>query len=300
MRGAPLAQVRRLGRNLLTRRLPGESSLAATGRFVRWQLGSRLLGSPAVIPFVNDSRLVVARGMTGATGNYYYGLMEFEDMALTAHFLRPDDLFGDVGANVGVYTVLSSAVVGARSRAIEPLPHIARALLDNVAINGISDRVELYQVGIGAEAGTLRFSSGLDTMNHVLTSEEIDQPGQNVPVQTLDSIFSDEVPIMLKIDVEGYEWPVLQGAASVLSDPRLEAIIIELNSSGARYGMKDADIHAHLVKHGFSPYRYDPLKRRFSALDQYGSHNTAYLRKPEKARERVTTAPAFSVLGRTI
>jgi FkbM family methyltransferase len=269
-------------------------------RFFRWQIGSLLLGSAAVVPFVNDARLIVRRGMTGATGNLYYGLMEFEDMALTCHFLRPDDLFGDVGANVGVYSVLSSAVVGARSRAIEPLPHIARALLDNVAINNIPGRVELYEVGVGAEAGTLRFSSELDTTNHVLTSAETDQPGQDVPVRTLDAIFSDEVPIMLKIDVEGFEWPVLQGAKSILADPKLQVIIIELNNSGARYGVDDAEIHACLLEFGFSPYRYEPMKRRLLPVERYGSHNTAYLRRPEEAQERVATAPPFTVLGHVI
>src|SRR5438874_2610827 len=78
---------------------------AALSRWLRWQLGSRLLPYPVLYPWIGDAKLVVERGMTGATGNLYCGLHEFFDMALVLHFLRPGDLFLDIGANVGAYTV---------------------------------------------------------------------------------------------------------------------------------------------------------------------------------------------------
>ena len=68
-------------RHPLNRRHPG----AALARWLRWQLGCRLLPGPAVVPFVNGLCLIVQRGMTGATGNVYCGLHEFEDMALVLH-----------------------------------------------------------------------------------------------------------------------------------------------------------------------------------------------------------------------
>ncbi|WP_017364163.1 hypothetical protein, partial [Methylococcus capsulatus] len=92
---------------LLNHPLSQGRKLPALARFVRWQLGSRLLPGEVVCPFVNDACLVVRPGMTGATGNLYVGLHEFEDMAFLLHYLRPEDLFVDVGANVGSYTVLA-------------------------------------------------------------------------------------------------------------------------------------------------------------------------------------------------
>lgn len=53
----------------------------AIKRFVAWQVGSRLVPGPVAINFVNNARLLVSPGMTGATGNIYTGLHEFEDMA---------------------------------------------------------------------------------------------------------------------------------------------------------------------------------------------------------------------------
>lgn len=77
-------------------------------RFVRWQVGSRLLGNAAVMPFVADAQLLVRTGMQGATGNLYVGLLELEPMGFVLHVLKRDELLLDVGANVGVYSILAA------------------------------------------------------------------------------------------------------------------------------------------------------------------------------------------------
>ncbi|MFP6657430.1 MAG: FkbM family methyltransferase, partial [Pirellulales bacterium] len=123
--------------------------MAAMMRTLRWQVGSRLLSSGTVIPFTKRTRLLVKRGMTGATGNIYCGLHDFEDMAFVLHLLRTEDTFVDIGANVGTYTVLASGQVGARSIAIEPIPQTFEHLLDNVFLNRLNDRVTLHNCGAG-------------------------------------------------------------------------------------------------------------------------------------------------------
>ncbi|MBP7950713.1 MAG: hypothetical protein KA004_13765 [Verrucomicrobiales bacterium] len=85
----------------------------ALQRWLRWQIGSRVLRKPVIWDWIGDAKLVVETGMTGATGNLYCGLHEFADMALVLHLLRPEDGFADIGANIGSYSVLASAVVGA-------------------------------------------------------------------------------------------------------------------------------------------------------------------------------------------
>jgi hypothetical protein len=71
---------------------------------------------------------------------------------------------------------------------------------------------------------------------------------------------------MMKIDVEGFEANVIQGAPALLVQPLLQAVLIELNGLGARYGFSDADIHARLLDFGFHPVRYEPFDRRLVAL----------------------------------
>jgi hypothetical protein len=70
------------------------------------------------VPFVDDTKLLAdpAMGMAryGSYGAVFVcGLTEFEDMGFALHLLTDEDLFGDIGANVGFYSVLASGVRGA-------------------------------------------------------------------------------------------------------------------------------------------------------------------------------------------
>ncbi|MCA9257280.1 MAG: hypothetical protein KDA33_16655, partial [Phycisphaerales bacterium] len=118
-----------------------DRKLAALERFAAWQIRSRLSAGPHEVPFVNSTRLRASRGLYGATGNIYCGLHEFEDMGFVLHLLRKDDLFVDIGSNVGSYTVLASGAVGAHSIAVEPLKATFDHLMNNIRCNKIENLV---------------------------------------------------------------------------------------------------------------------------------------------------------------
>lgn len=273
----------------------GKSPQAAL-RLIRWQLGTRLLPVPHVMPYVEGTVLVMERGMTGATGNWYFGLHEFSDMAFVLHMLREDDLFADVGANVGSYSVLASGVTGARTIGFEPVPDTFRKLMRNVDINGIAHRFTGHNIGLSACEDTLRFTSGLDTVNHVVVGASVEDT-IDVPVRRFDDMLAGEVPVVIKIDVEGWEAEVVEGMPQTLADPRLLAIIAETNESSARYQAAGTDRFGEAMRtHGFTAYTYDPFKR---ALIKGGSsHNTIYARDLDAIKPRLATAAKRRVLDR--
>lgn len=277
-------------------------ALHALRRLARWQVGSRILGAAVAVPFVGSTRLLVTRGMTGATQNIYCGLHEFEDMAFVLHAMRPGELFVDVGANVGAYTVLAAGAAGCRCIAFEPLPETFRSLSDNIRLNDLAAGVVAVNAGVGAAPGRLRFTSAHDTMNHVLADGEADDACVEVPVQTLDDALRGERPVVIKIDVEGYEAEVLDGAARVLAEVSPLAVLIELNGSGRRYGHDDSALHRRLLDSGFSAASYDPLARAVSVHPSRDrtSGNTLYVKDIDAIRERVRTAPTYRVLDRMI
>ena len=80
--------------------LDANGRLSGIGRFARWQIATRLLpGATVAIPFPDRPRLLVSRGMYGATQNVYCGLNDFEDMSFLVHYLRQDDVFGCRGTH---------------------------------------------------------------------------------------------------------------------------------------------------------------------------------------------------------
>ncbi|HVO47240.1 MAG TPA: FkbM family methyltransferase [Steroidobacteraceae bacterium] len=275
--------------------------LSALARFARWQIGSRLLGGPVAVPFAGNTRLLVARGMTGATGNIYCGLHEFEDMAFVLHALRGDDLFVDVGANIGSYTVLAAGAVGCRCVSIEPVPVTYRRLQDNLALNSVLDRVDARNLAVGSCAGTVRFTADLDTVNHALAAGEAADSQITVPVDTLDAVMAGRLPAVIKIDVEGFETAVIEGASATLGSPSLRAVLLELNGSGDRYGYSDFSIHERMRSLGFAAMHYDPSHRRLSEIGNPASAgNTLYVRNAPDLQLRLTQAPRFPVLDTSI
>ncbi len=148
-------------------------------------------------------------------------------MAFLLHFLRPNDLFVDVGANIGAYTILASSEVKANTISIEPLESTYLKLIDNISINKIQENVKAFNIGLGSKIGKLYFIKSLDTINHVTLKEDIDTAV--VRIDTLDSLSKNEqCPVLIKIDVEGYETEVINGAEKTLANKLLKAIIIEL------------------------------------------------------------------------
>jgi FkbM family methyltransferase len=288
---------------ILQHPLNSQNRLKAIYRYILWQLGSRLVPGPVVVSFVNDAKLMVSPGMKGATVNIYTGLHEFEDMSFVLHTLRKGDVFVDVGANIGSYTVLAGAVVGAKCIAFEPILKTYLHLLQNIKLNGINELAEVYNVGVGKEHGVLEFTKGYDAINHVVSPNDHDSETVKVPVKMLDDLLEGVNPTLIKIDVEGYETNVVKGAHEVLSKNSLLAVIMEMNGSGERYGFDETALHHRMLDYGFQTFTYSPFERELISLNgkkNSKSGNTLYIRDVSCTLTRVKAACDFHVLGHTI
>ena len=285
--------------NLIFRHpLSGLFGLRGFGRFLSWQMSSRIDKRVHIHEWIEGTKFHVRSGETGLTGNIYVGLHEFADMGFLLHLLEPDDLFLDVGANSGSYTILASGVIGAKTTAFEPVPETFNRLLSNICINQLHDRVDAKQVGISSMNGVMQITTGDDTTNHFV-SGETSKNVVSVEVLTLDSACSGLAPSLIKIDVEGWEMSVLSGAEKILSQKSLLAIILEINGRGQDLGVTDEKIVNHLMSYEFLAYRYDPLTRKISKITgrNFDGGNTIFIRNIDECRNRIQASPTFRVLG---
>jgi FkbM family methyltransferase len=146
-------------------------------------------------------------------------LSDRRERALLSQFIRPGMNVVDVGANIGIYTRFLSRLVASSGRvhAFEPAPMNFKHLQKNV---GAFSNTLLNQKAVGERTGSIKlfFSNELNVDHRTFDSgdkrEIID-----VPVVSLDEYFNagDRVDL-IKIDVQGYELSVLQGAKRVLED----------------------------------------------------------------------------------
>ncbi len=269
-------------------------------RILKWQINTRLNPYPVIYPFTDHSKLIIQRGMTGATGNIYCGLHEYNDMAFLLHLLRKEDCFVDIGANIGSYTILASGHVGATTFSFEPVPCTFAHLMANISINQIQEKATAYNIALGSSRGKIGFNTGsLDTMHHV--AEKNEPVTLNVPVEMLDDVMRNkQVPLLLKIDVEGFETEVINGAMQTLQHEGLKAIIIELNGSGLRYGYNEEEIHKTLGNLKFKAFQYNPKERLLKPLNSFGTYNTIYIRDVDFVQQRLKSGPSIRILNNEI
>ena len=207
---------------------------------------------------------------------------------LFTDYCKPGDVTVDVGANIGEVSIVMSLRAGPTGRvfAFEPNPRIYRYLLGNLALNQCHN-VTALNAAVGAAAGTLRMSDGRrDDMNRVVDAGEIE-----VSATTLDEQNWPGTIALVKVDVEGSELLVLEGAQRTLS--RTLCLNCEMSEEHyRRYGYGVADIVAFVRRAGFQTYVANG--KRLRAIDETfhesGLHELVAVKDPAQflARTRWT------------
>jgi FkbM family methyltransferase len=204
-------------------------------RFVGWLLRVplQLIPRTAVVPIV-QGRLRGLRWVVGA-GNHGCWLGSYE-VAMQRRFASEvvaGQVVYDVGANVGFYSLLAARCVGATGRvfAFEPLPENLEYLKRHVTLNAL-DQIAIEPVAVCEVTTTLQFTRG----NNSCTGR-LDTVGDlKVKALALDDFVFDEghpPPDLVKIDVEGAEVRVLQGARRLLEGRR--PLLFLATHGAARY-----------------------------------------------------------------
>ena len=110
---------------------------------------------------------------------------------------------------------------------------------------------------------------------------------------TLDTVVGEGSLTFIKIDVEGFESNVISGANNALSKDSLNAVIMELNGSGNRYGFDEEALHKQMLDYGFATFSYSPFTRTLCSLNQEKSQagNTLYIRNRKFVQNCLASVP---------
>ncbi len=159
---------------------------------------------------------------------YLFGEYDREEMEWMISKIRDprQTLLYDIGANIGAYSViLPTLIPGLTVDAFEPDLRNLVFLRANIAINGLEERVAIRDVAVGGESGTVEFleSRGGDLINTGKSKVVADGGGQ-ANLRTVKKVALDDHAevsgrtVLMKIDVEGYEFDVLNGMHRTLRD----------------------------------------------------------------------------------
>ena len=175
---------------------------------------------------------VIPRDVIGAP-IAQFGIFEFAVTQLLRAYLSPGDVFVDVGANIGYYSVIAGGIVGSAGRVIafEPSARVRARLERNIALNAMAELVEVRPEAVSNEDGLVRLVEPMNVNNDGLAYIDVrgNSSGVEVPAIRLDAVneLTARPPALLKVDVEGGEPNVYRGAAGLLSQPEAPSILFE-------------------------------------------------------------------------
>lgn len=219
----------------VTRRYPLYSGC---GRLANHPLLNRLAGESDEIAWARvHGGYVAAAPLDDFCGRaiFYAGELDRKISWVCSRLVSPGDTVLDIGANMGLVTLVLSALVGEQGRvhAFEPIPDMQALIERSIARNRIRN-VELHRVALGAESGELMLSvprghSGAASL--LPTREHAEDIHLTVPVQTLsDALSASDIEKirLVKVDVEGFEPQVFEGAAELFARTPPDVILFEL------------------------------------------------------------------------
>ena len=199
------------------------------------RLPLRCIPEGAVVPILSGPNRGRWWTVGSAPHGAWLGTLEREKLAHFVARIREGMTVWDIGANVGLYTLPAARAVGPTGHvvAFEPMPRNLRILRRHLALNGCG-RVEVCDAAVCDEVGPLRMADG-DSPSEFHASPA----GRwEIPGITLDGWFSERrtpSPDVVKIDVEGSDEAVLQGAAHTFAKYR-PLIYLALHGERQRRG----------------------------------------------------------------
>jgi FkbM family methyltransferase len=203
----------------------------------------------------------------------------------------------DVGANIGLYTLLAASRVGPSGRvdAFEPGPLALQRLAENVALNALA-QVHVHAEAVGEQAGQVRFTLDADDTNRMLAPDAAAESRVvEVPCVRLDEAVGARRYALGKMDVEGAEPLALQGAGRMLREGNPPVWLLELNGLLHAFGWTEERLAGWLDEHGYGLALYDAQARQLRWEPQAWRTRPNVLAVSRQAlaqvEERLRTAP---------
>ncbi len=244
---------------------------ASLWRVAQCELRARVSGKPVTVAIGDHSRIAAHLHAGGSWRAVLANPPDWNEMQAWKQHLQPRDLFVDIGAHAGVYS-LWALDLGCDVAAVEPVPELVVQLRANLALNSYA--AEVHPIAVADAPGTMSMS-GPDLLRQHLTldkSPSPDSPSPNSPspdaaspdtamhveVSTLDAVLAGRHAAGVKIDVEGAERLVLEGASAALAERRIDLLQLEWNDCcESLLGETRAPVVALLRDYGYELFRPD-------------------------------------------
>lgn len=227
-----------------------------------WKVNQIFFHVPAIVELTQNRKCICYTDSSNGGLVVYSKLFDYSEMTYLLKKLKPEDTFIDVGANIGVYTLLASSVITkGMIHAFEPYGQSKQRLLENLRLNDVTN-VQVVEKIVSDKTGYEYLGIEKESeINHIIYSHD-DKKIKISSITLDDYIFKNKINkvSILKIDVEGAEMKVLKGIEKNIQKGKIQRILLELNRNNQFFGTSNRDIIDWLKLRGY----------RISLFTEYG------------------------------
>ena len=257
--------------------------------FYYW-LYSKLHKNKLIIREVQGSKMHLNLDDFGLSKQLFLnGIREPECTRIMKEQLKPGMTIAEVGANIGYYALMEASIIGNKGKiyAIEPFPPNYELLKKNIEINSYDKIVDLHNIAISNQPGkTKLFVKDKHNLCNMLDTD-VGEGFVEVETKTLDDfITGKKLPDMIRMDIEGYEYYVLDGMKKTLKDCDQCKMFIEVHPFQMQEkGLDYKKPIKMLFDNGFRPTHivkeHGPMKEESFVYDKSNDDFFKFLKEKE-------------------
>lgn len=231
----------------------------------------------------------------------YFGFEETE-LSFLKKYLRKGDTFFDIGANIGLYSLYASEIIGETgvTYAFEPTPTTFIRLVENINLNNYKN-IKAINIGFSNKKMLADFNisnDGYDAWNSFAKLNQLQNSSTiKVNVETLDSFIIEQNISkidLVKLDVEGWEKFVLEGGSKLLSSKKPPVFLIEFTEEHAfAAGYYCGELYDCMCSFGFEWYSYNSSTNTLIKEKKklhYPWENLIAIKNYENCRNRINSS----------
>jgi FkbM family methyltransferase len=230
---------------------------------VRWQIRKRVNPTPYILPYHGVELTCYPDSEQSSAAIYFHGMPDYWEMSFAKAYLRSGDAALDIGANIGVYSLLFASLVGRDGivHAFEANEHSAKRLAAQLEHNNLAN-ITIHRKAVSNTTGKAYFGfAESSATQHLARLDESAEKGNAVDCIALDDFEPWQSFALVKIDIEGAEPLAIEGAKKRLSEMPPKVILLELAGYSKGYGYESETVIEMLESYGYDIAIFDPDTR---------------------------------------
>lgn len=239
-----------------------QNKVRSVSRILWWKANQLFFHLPSIVEVAPGIKCICYPASSFGGLVVYTKLPEFKELEFLKDVLNKNDIFLDIGANIGIFSlVAASKITSGKIYAFEPFPDVYDKLSENIRLNDLGHLIKVVKKVVSDKSGKEEFL--LEDKSE--TASIVNRTNRNLAFKKIPSIKLDDFISaehlqyidLVKIDVEGAEFKVLKGFSDYIKRGKVGSIIFEINKNNIYFDGDTKRILSFLIKNQYHIFNFE-------------------------------------------